>query len=713
MLERLLGEETMAAQVSAQQQSPKSANHHGQKHGGKRPPFFPKPLLITKVIAPLKYEPALLRIVAESGLVELIEVDTRSDVSQIEYAGRRQTIDELFSEIQGLVSFLERYGLGAPKVKAEERVHIDTEEEAVRYAREIVGSIGEKILHAMRELEGIEKRLSELDAMERLAKGLLKLGVSPSVVTPGSRTVSHVGTVFPTRFERLRWELQEKTDNKVFVMGVPESEDRTFMLVVGLKEDEKAIWESLRQSNFERIELPEDVGEAHFDLQDIREEKLERLKRKEELEEQFREISKLHAMELLAAKEGLEIVVKRLQLLSIMRRTKSNVTFWAWIAEKHVTKFRTLVENATEGACMVSFIEPDFEDETPTLLDHKSFFQPVTNLVTGFGVPSRKEVDPMPFVLILYPIFFGIMFADLGQGLLLSLIGLIIMQWRKRMVKVPEGLAGMLFNGAELLVISGLSAAFFGLLFGSFFGDEVWIRTTFLADLPLVKQSLAFMTTTNEEGEISRNYVSLLLLSFAVGFITLTIGLILNVYNKAKTAHHKEEVYLAASMLSLYVSFGIGAVMLFVFKPLGLVFFALAGLSLVGMTYLEIQHSGGVEGGMLAFDHTLTLVSHTVSFSRLLAMNTVHFAFAFLAYKFVELFTGAKIIFHDPAHWEFSMLWLLGAAIGTAIIIPVEGVFSTLQSMRLTWVEFFSKFFDGSGTLFAPHEFKRLYTKGE
>ncbi len=686
------------------------------KHSKKRHALFPKPLVIAKVIAPIKYEQPLLKIVNESGLIELIDVDSRGDLEAYHVPERRQKLDGLASQLQSQINYLAQYGLTPPNVKKDERVKIKDENDAIQYAEKLLKEVGTEVEFIEGEIKSIDNKLTQLKAMIELIKALDKLGVSYEAVTPGPKTSVYLGTVFYQRFERLRWELEEKTDGTIFILSVPQTKEDVLMLVVTLKKYDESVRESLRQSNFNRIEIPKDVDKLVFQKEGIFHEQYALTTKKAELEQKLKQIAQENAVQYYAAKEAIEIHLRRLQLLNHMRRTKHTFTFWGWIEEKNKETFKAKVINATQGASTITFTDPDFDESLiPTPIEHPKFLKPIQGLVLGYGTPSRKEIDPFWFVFVLYPIFFGIMFADVGHGFVLALVGFYLWLKKRKMAEIPDTLSGMIINGAELLIISGISAMFWGFMFGSFFGDEVFLRTTFIADLPLVKQMNHFLTY-EEHGEIKRNYTSLLLLSFLVGFITLSIGLAINLYQKLVASHHKEEILTALFMFTFYFGAGVGIGLLFVIPILGKIILAISLLSVVAIFVLEYMHSK-FEGAILAFDHTITLVSHTVSFSRILAMNTVHFAFSFLAFYFTQMLGSERyhteILFHSPEHWYFSVWWVIGALIGTLIVVPVEGVFSTLQSLRLTWVEFFGKFFVGDGKLFKPHTFTRKYTTEE
>jgi vacuolar-type H+-ATPase subunit I/STV1 len=288
------------------------------------------------------------------------------------------------------------------------------------------------------------------------------------------------------------------------------------------------------------------------------------------------------------------------------------------------------------------------------------------------------------------------------------------------MVEMPKGISGFFYGGAELLIIMGFTSMLMGIPLNSFFGDE-----TFFWQFEVLRN--VFEGTTwkfffkitehhdhgHTEYHIERNYVNFLVFSFIVGALVILLGLGLNLYQLRNNRHSDSELYAASTLTGTYVSVIFAAVSGAAGLP-GFVMLIFIGLTLfcIGAT-LEIERRAhGIDGLMLAVDHVLSLLSNTFSFGRLLAMNTIHFVLAFLPYLFLDMaFDG--LLNHNIDQWIDSSLyviWIIAALIGSLIVVPVETTFSTLQSLRLNWVEFFGKFYKGSGIEFKPVRLNRLYT---
>src|SRR5208337_4645465 len=102
-------------------------------------------------------------------------------------------------------------------------------------------------------------------------------------------------------------------------------------------------------------------------------------------------------------------------------------------------------------------------------------------LTVGFGVPKSEEIDPTVLWLITYPLFFGLMFGDVGNGIVVIIASSIIYFYKRRGLKIPDnaygGLGGvfsMVIQGSPLLILSGCASLLVGFMYGTIFGNVEW-----------------------------------------------------------------------------------------------------------------------------------------------------------------------------------------------------------------------------------------------
>ncbi|AEX85007.1 archaeal/vacuolar-type H+-ATPase subunit I [Marinitoga piezophila KA3] len=309
-----------------------------------------------------------------------------------------------------------------------------------------------------------------------------------------------------------------------------------------------------------------------------------------------------------------------------------------------------------------------FNDKAPTILNNKGFFKHFEFIVKMFGVPSSDEIDPTPLITLMFLFFYGMMFGDVGHGFILSALGFWL--YKKK--------------GSDLFYVigaSGLSSMLFGVLYGSVFGFEDIIH-------PLWKRPMDNI-----------NYF--LLLSVYFGIAIITVAMILNIANRIRRG---EKSFL------LFDPNGISGIALY-WILLGSVFYMMKNgvfpkisyifiITLVVLIYLRsILFEEGkfgekiVQGFFDLFEVLLGYLSNTLSFIRLGAFAMNH-AGLFLAFYMMAKMTNNPVS-------SFVILLL-----GNIIIIVLEGLVVFIQTLRLEYYEFFTRFFKGDGKEFNPIKYK-------
>ena len=229
----------------------------------------------------------------------------------------------------------------------------------------------------------------------------------------------------------------------------------------------------------------------------------------------------------------------------------------------------------------------------------------------------------------------------------------------------------------------------------------------------------------------------LLELSIVIGMVHITFGLILKTYLLFKEGKPVEAICFPIMLIIFYFT---GFILVFTYDlnpmnwmqmtdptpltfgllpnftptiPSALLVFLGGFLAPIVVMLVYMMKGHGIEGMSEVFDFALSLISHTLSYARILAINKVH---AVLSALF--LFTLPTIIPLSSFHHPHTALGLLEGGVGLVnivfqclIIMTLENLISFLQTLRLNWVEFFSKFYEGRGHLFKPFSYARRFTK--
>ena len=374
-------------------------------------------------------------------------------------------------------------------------------------------------------------------------------------------------------------------------------------------------------------------------------------------------------------------------------KTGSTYVIEGWLPSNRISKLQEELAGVSDGDCVV---QDWAKHGGPTLLRNPRGTGLFQQLTLGFGTPMSTEMDPTVLWLITYPLFFGLMFGDLGHGLLVLVISILLFYAKKRGTRFPEqsfgglgSLFNMILNGSGLLILGGASAMVFGVLYGTFMGSEEW-----------------FVELTKLPGPLWFNPFKqpllLLKISIIIGIVHVSSGLVLDIVNKVKNREYDELIAGPGLWLWFYVTFGYlilahgFGLISYVFSNLPLVL-GLLGIPAVLMLVAKLRIEGPFEGVGHWMESMFASISHTISYIRIMAMKMIHDVFSIL---FLGILFGTPIYIGAPV---FALLTIM-------MILVLETAFVFLQDLRLHWVEWFLKFYSGSGVAFKPFGFQRTYT---
>jgi len=385
-------------------------------------------------------------------------------------------------------------------------------------------------------------------------------------------------------------------------------------------------------------------------------------------------------------------------------KTESTSMIEGWMPTRRIGRVKRDLNTICAGEVIVN----DWaEKDAPTQLQNPkgpimSIFEKLT---IGFGVPKSDEIDPTILWVVTYPLFFGLMFGDIGNGVIVTVASSIIYYFKRKGLTIPDnafgGLGGvfsLIIQGSPLLILSGLSSLVVGFLYGTVFGNPEWFRM--LTGLP---GPLWF--------EPFSNIRLMLRLSITIGVIHIISGMVLKIIDKALVGEYRELVTGPLVWLWFYAAFGITLLQYglrfpnYLFNPANITdIFLRMGVPLIAMLVLNVWAEGPM-GLMQAFENLLASLSHTISYVRILAMKLIEDVF-------FHLFLGVLAFF---LAWgtiaSAAVGWILYAALVVVLIMILETAFVFMQSLRLHWVEWFLKFFDGGGIAFKPYGIIRKYTQ--
>ena len=322
---------------------------------------------------------------------------------------------------------------------------------------------------------------------------------------------------------------------------------------------------------------------------------------------------------------------------------------------------------------------------------------------------------------------FGIMFADVGHGLLFALLGVYGLTLQKKQLDTSsfmDEIKNYFKNGAILMIVSGIVAMVFGVLFGSYFGV-----THHTANY--VPEALWFSPEGHGLHNGATPIILMLELSLLVGMVHMTVGYVLRFLKNVREKHYGEAFFVTLMWAIFHwglfiIIFTFGTDFMIWFSPSlsgtfdmallsingqaiqffrigGAMWFFLGGLAaplLIMSVFLLVVHK--MDGLAELIEMILSTLSHTISYARIFAMNTVHGALS-------HIFTLQDFVGDGES---MGVINYIGVAVGSLVILALEGLFSFIQSLRLQWVEFFSKVgYQGQGHKFRTFSLQRKYSQ--
>ena len=331
---------------------------------------------------------------------------------------------------------------------------------------------------------------------------------------------------------------------------------------------------------------------------------------------------------------------------------------------------------------------PDEYPEVPIKLKSNWLTRPYNVITEMYSLPSYNGLDPNPFVMPFFALFFGIMFADMGYGLIMALVGYLAI----RLIK-PKGTTK---NMMGLLVQCGISTFIMGFLTGGFFGDAVsvvggifgkdWALIPHLGTIRIGDSIAIDLPLNLLEGN---NPLYVLILAMAIGVVHLAIGVGIGVYLKAKD---RDWLGIAAD-LSWWVIFAGIAVMILAKNNIVLY----VGIAIMVISaFLQGKGFGRITGIFGAVYNGLTgYLGDILSYSRLMALML---AGSVIASVFNQLGSLGGILLFIP-------VFLVGHILNFAL--NLIGCF--VHTMRLQFLEFFGKWYRDGGRPFKPLNYNTKY----
>lgn len=464
-------------------------------------------------------------------------------------------------------------------------------------------------------------------------------------------------------------EINRKIDNTdAIYFELKREEEYTWILYLTTEEFLGKVDSFFNVQDFERIWLPKEAsGTPEEFINQIEKNIKENLTKIDKEKEELRNL-RIDAKEILIGAYKQLLLYENVNILKKYIVHDQNGTFYIvlWVSKDNVENIKSILSNYKNVD--YDIFDDDEDIRAPTKLKNIKIFRPFETLIKMYGVPNSKEIDPTGLVAITAFIMFGFMFGDVGHGLVIFILGLIL---AKRKASL-----------GPVLAIGGISSIIFGVLYGSVFGKEDIIKPILISPMD--------------------NIQTMLISGIAVGSIFILIAMIFNIINGIKNKNLQKCLFdkngisgflLYGLILADVAVYFLKGQMLIPINVIVIVSIILILLILFGDTISsklekkkEQAKTPMVEKIFEIIEMTLSFASNTISFLRLAAFAINHVGLCMAVYLLADMSSGVGNI--------------AIAIIGNIVVIALEGLIVGIQVLRLEYYELFSRFYEGNGREF-------------
>lgn len=455
-------------------------------------------------------------------------------------------------------------------------------------------------------------------------------------------------------------ELEEELKSKLSWTGLyasPVKEGRVYFLIVAPGNLSERVETVLKERQIQRLTIPPELKGTPF--QCVRAMNLE-----------VSRIVNEHERNLLILYDALRAKISRIESSRMLGETDTFVVIEGWVPKFSVERVERFISKAAQGFATIYVSPPDESmSRVPTKLRNPRLIKPFEILTEMYGTPLYDEIDPTPFLGFFFILFMGLMSADIAAGITTILGGLLIYR--------GAGSRSGNMKGLSLIVIySGLSITLFGILSGEFMGG--------LIELPVI-----WLSTVDEP-------IEFMVIALGLGITHILVGLMLGIYNNYTNGRRRKIL----SDQIPWIMFITGAAILFLSgKYIPGTVEGNTGYGIMSAALLILIFG---QGPSALLDIT-KMVSNIVSYVRILALNM---ASAWMSRTFLLL---AQLVSETPTVGPIiGLVVILGSHL---FLVTLTSIATFIHSLRLQYVEFFSRFFEGSGVKYSPISVEREYTK--
>ncbi len=656
----------------------------------------------TTIIVHQNYVEDLIKNLHETGMMEIVNISKEeqetlefSQQTPIHHDAETCTIYEL--RLSRLIDILKKItpiksglkNLLHPELPEIKNIEDHSLDEIYSYTEGILAEIEKKILEREQKLQEFNERIKIIDRNLEQVDYLKNFELDISDISDSEYLTIKVGKI--SDLESIKVDLKDFERTALYSEQFGTGKEIEWVVVIVAYISEKDKIEKICKEKITEFDFEDLIGEPKELLKSLNNEKKEIEKEKEKIILDLRVFAKEQLNDLLALREEVQLERIRKEVSRNFAKTNSTYLIKGWVLEKNENTLKESIINVSKDHVLFNFETPSVNpDNPPIYLKTPEWAKPFRTFIDLFATPKYNELDPMIFMGIFFVLFFGLMLGDAGYGLVLLILSIF---GYKKFSKYSEIIKNWSFMGIWLALVTIIV----GFLTNSFFGDL--IPRFFFHDLNQPLYSLT-IGDINLPVDSLRNPLIFLMVALIFGLIQLNIGIMLAIYQSYRNKNFKLLILKHISWIPLEVGGGllIGSLLLR-FWTLGTLEFSISIVFVIIGLILRFKHTGP-----LGFFDITGYIGDWLSYARLLALGLAT--------------TGMALAFNIVAEIIPRMIPVLGVIFVPIILFITHTINLGLQTLgagvhalRLQYIEFFNRFYEGGGKKFEPFSIKRKYTK--
>jgi len=640
--------------------------------------FRPTSMKRFYLAVPIEYEEVVLKRIVELSAVQLTRDIPVESLEKNELLELGQRFIRLYERIKSIA--------GGSALEKNAKEHYDVQPQVdPSVVKSFLDKIEAKLDESMKTMEKLQEDIGILKVTEERLAFLRTYGLKIDQIGNFPHIFVKVGIINSASLPRLR---SFTGGTSVVVVSGTARPRENLVATIGLNEDRQLTEKILKLLNFEEFAFPENLNpDPAKAIQEVR----DRVRSDESQVQKTKESLAKASIEFHTYELWVTTTLRVEEAKGLVARTKTKCLIHGWIPSEKTELLKSKIEEVVPAdKVYLKFEDPKPEDKVPVEFKNKgliSSFEVFTNLQ---GVPDYFEVNPTAIYAILYVTMFGMMFGDIGCGAIFVVLGFFFTRLRKGLLMFSGQAARKI---GIILMTCGASAVFFGFLYGEFFLTKI-TPAILLKPLDNIPE------------------ISIIALIFGVGQIML--AMVLNTINKLRKQDSLTAVFGSRSITGIaYYSAGIFLAIAFinkmsfsVFLQQGVYLLTLIALVSLVLIFLSpaieafVRHKGArlteklVEGFGEGLETLIVLIANSVSYIRLAAFAVAHGAL------------GLAAIIFAPTIGTLPSFILMNV-----IVFVIEGFAALIQSLRLMYYEFSTKFYVDNGIRYQPLRIIPLETK--